>query len=232
MPELHNLFPTTETLPLLTDLYELTMAAGYFCNGRHERAAFEAYIRSLPADRSFMIAAGLEQALDYILNLRFSRDTLTWLRSLPQFQNLPADFFDYLGDLRFAGDVWAIPEGTVVFANEPLIRIEADIIEAQILETYLLTCLNLQTLVATKAAHDQPGRPGPARRRLRHSPGPRPAGGPPRRPRQHHRRLHRHQQRPSRPRARRSRCRHHGPLLGHGLRRRGQWLCRLRRRLP
>lgn len=152
MRQPESLFPSDAALPLLTDLYELTMAAGYFRQGKRERAAFEAHIRTLPANRSFLIAAGLEQALHGIVNLRFDEQTIGWLRSLPQFRDLPAGFFDYLRQFRFSGDVWAIPEGTAVFANEPLIRVEADLIEAQIFETYLLTCLNLQTLVAGKAA--------------------------------------------------------------------------------
>lgn len=147
-----SLFPSRAALPLLTDLYELTMAAGYYLTGKQEEVAFEAYIRTLPVNRSFLLAAGLEQALYGILNLRFNKETTRWLRSLPQFKDLPAEFFDYLQQLRFAGDVWAIPEGTAVFANQPLVRVEASLIEAQILETYLLTCLNLQTLVASKAA--------------------------------------------------------------------------------
>jgi len=147
-----SLFPRDEDLALMTDLYELTMAAGYFASGHNPRVAFEAFVRVLPTNRCFLIAAGLEQALHYLLNLRFTDENIDWLASLEQFKKVPREFFDYLRQLRFTGDVWAIPEGTVVFAGEPLLRIEADLIQAQLAETYLLTCLNLQTLVATKAA--------------------------------------------------------------------------------
>lgn len=147
-----SLFPSNAALPLMTDLYELTMAAGYFAANRHNTVAFEAFVRVLPADRSYLLAAGLEQALQYILDLRFGEEAIEWLRAQPQFAHVPAGFFEYLREFRFKGDVWAVPEGTVVFAGEPLVRVEGDLIEAQILETYLLTCLNLQTLVASKAA--------------------------------------------------------------------------------
>ncbi len=137
---------------LATDLYELTMAAGYFANDRRERATFELFVRSLPAQRSYLVAAGLRQAADYLLALRFSADDIAHLKSLPPFKHIPGAFFDYLSALRFTGDVWAVPEGTVIFAGEPLIRISAPIIEAQIVETFLLATINHQTLVATKAA--------------------------------------------------------------------------------
>jgi nicotinate phosphoribosyltransferase len=147
-----SLFPSNAALPLMTDLYELTMAAGYLAAGKRPTVAFEAYVRVLPANRSFLVAAGLEQALQFILDLRFDGAAVGWVRSLPQMGQVPEAFFEYLREFRFKGDVWAVPEGTVVFANEPLVRVQGDMIEAQILETYLLTCLNLQTLVATKAA--------------------------------------------------------------------------------
>ncbi len=151
MREPDGLFPSEAALPLMTDLYELTMAAGYFVARRRPRAAFEAFVRVLPINRSFLVAAGLEQALQYILDLRFNGQAIDWLRAQRAFARLPGEFFEYLRGFRFGGDVWAIPEGTVVFAEEPLVRVEADLIEAQLLETYLLTCLNLQTLVASKA---------------------------------------------------------------------------------
>ncbi len=147
-----SLLPADQDLPLMTDLYELTMAAGYFLAGKHETVAFEAFVRTLPPNRGFLLAAGLEQALHYVLALRFDGSAIDYLRSLPQFAPLPTAFFDYLRDFRFAGDLWAVPEGTPVLAGEPLIRVEGDLIQAQILETCLLTCLNIQTLVATKAA--------------------------------------------------------------------------------
>ncbi len=137
---------------LATDLYELTMAAGYFANDRRERATFELFVRDLPAQRSYLVAAGLRQAVDYLLALRFSPDDVAHLKGLPPLSNAPGAFFDYLASFRFTGDLWAVPEGTVVFAGEPLIRITAPIIEAQIVETFLLATVNYQTLVATKAA--------------------------------------------------------------------------------
>ncbi len=136
----------------MTDLYELTMAAGYFCADKRQRATFEAFVRALPNDRSFLLAAGLEQAVHYLGCLSFTDEQVGWLRSQPAFAHVDANFFEYLREFRFRGDVWAIPEGTVIFANEPLMRVTGDLIETQILESYLLTCLNLQTLVASKAA--------------------------------------------------------------------------------
>ncbi len=137
---------------LATDLYELAMAAGYFANDRRECATFELFVRDLPVQRSYLVAAGLRQAVDYLLALRFSAEDVAHLKTLPPFQQIPGGFFDYLSSFRFSGDLWAVPEGTVVFAGEPLIRITAPIVEAQIVETYLLATINHQTLVATKAA--------------------------------------------------------------------------------
>jgi nicotinate phosphoribosyltransferase len=137
---------------LMTDLYELTMAAAYHDNGVREPATFELFVRALPPGRSFLIAAGLSQALEYLTDFRFSSDQIDFLRHQPAFQHVSAAFFEYLATVRFTGDVWAIPEGTAVFANEPLLRITAPIIEAQLVETALLAIINLQTLVASKAA--------------------------------------------------------------------------------
>lgn len=139
-------------LGLATDLYQLTMAAAYHANGRNERASFELFARRLPKDRSYLIVAGLEQALDYLRCLSFSSDEIEYLRGLPVFANVSSAFFDYLKSFRFTGDVWAMPEGTIAFANEPLLRITAPLIEAQIVETYLLSVINFQTLIATKAS--------------------------------------------------------------------------------
>lgn len=139
--------------PLLTDLYELTMAAAYFVKGKHrERATFELSIRRLPENRSFLLAAGLEQAVEHLCNLKFSADEIRYVKRHPMFSTVPAEFFDYLAGLRFTGDLWAMPEGAVVFAEEPLLHITAPVIEAQIAETYLLSMLTYQTMVATKAA--------------------------------------------------------------------------------
>jgi len=137
---------------LATDLYQLTMAAGYHANGRHERASFEMFIRRLPPNRSYLIVAGLEQALDYLRNVSFNAEELDYLRGLPVFARVAPEFFDYLREFRFSGEVWAMPEGTIAFAGEPLLRVTAPLIEAQIVETFLLSTINFQTLIATKAA--------------------------------------------------------------------------------
>lgn len=138
---------------LLTDLYQLTMAAGYFQAGKHtETATFELFIRQLPHGRNFVIAAGLAQAVDYLLNLRFGKDEIEYLRGLSQFSEAPAGFFEALERLRFTGDVCAVPEGTPVFAGEPLLTVRAPLMEAQIPETYLLATIGFQSMVATKAA--------------------------------------------------------------------------------
>jgi len=138
---------------LLTDLYELTMAAGYFEAGKTtERATFELAIRRLPPRRNFLLAAGLPQVVDYLLNLSFSSEEVAYLRGLPQFSNASAAFFDYLCHFRFTGDLFAVAEGTPLFAGEPFLTLRAPIIEAQIPETYLLSAVPFPTLVAGKAA--------------------------------------------------------------------------------
>jgi nicotinate phosphoribosyltransferase len=138
---------------LLTDLYELTMAAGYFDAAKTaQTATFEFSIRRLPARRNFVVVAGLPQVVDYLLNLKFAPEEIDYLRGLSQFRNISAAFFDYLRDFRFTGDLFAVPEGTPLFAGEPLLTIRAPIIEAQIPETYLLSAVTFQTLIATKAA--------------------------------------------------------------------------------
>ena len=138
---------------LLTDLYELTMAAGYFESGKaEEKATFEFTIRRLPASRNFVLAAGLPQAADYLLNLNFTAEEIGYLRGLAQFRNASPAFFDYLRGFRFTGDLFAVPEGTPLFAGEPVLTVRAPIIEAQIPETYLLSAVTFQVLISTKAA--------------------------------------------------------------------------------
>ena len=138
---------------LLTDFYELTMAAAYFEAGKaDQKATFELSIRRLPAQRNFVVVAGLPQVVDYLLNLKFAPEEIDYLRGLPQFRNVSAAFFDYLRDFRFTGDLFAVPEGTTLFAGEPLLTIRAPIVEGQIPETYLLSAVTFQTLIATKAA--------------------------------------------------------------------------------
>ncbi len=137
---------------LLTDLYELTMAAGYLQTGFDGAATFELFARHLPPKRNYLVAAGLEQAIEFLENVRFASEDINYLRRNNMFRHVGPDFFDYLARFRFSGDVWAIPEGTLVFAGEPLLRLTAPIIQGQILETYLLATLTYQTMVASKAA--------------------------------------------------------------------------------
>jgi nicotinate phosphoribosyltransferase len=136
---------------LLTDLYELTMAAGYVETGLEARATFELFVRSLPPRRNFLVAAGLEQALEFLENARFGAGEIAYLRRHPAFADIGAKFFDYLASFRFSGDVMAMPEGTVCFPGEPLLRVSAPIAEAQLVETALLATINFQTMVASKA---------------------------------------------------------------------------------
>src|SRR5579863_9639135 len=137
---------------LLTDLYELTMAAGYLQTRFEARATFELFVRHLPPHRNYLVAAGLEQALDFLENVRFSAEEIDYLRQHPVFRNIRGEFFDYLAKFRFTGDVWAMPEGSLVFPGEPMLRIVAPIIEGQIMETYFLSTLSYQTMIASKAA--------------------------------------------------------------------------------
>ena len=138
---------------LVTDLYQLTMAAGYFQAGKtSERATFELFVRSLPANRNFLVAAGLEQAVEYLLELRFTGGEIDYLRGLRQFQRASPAFFEALREFRFTGDLSAAPEGTPIFAGEPLVTVRAPLMEAQIPETYLLATVGFQTMIATKAA--------------------------------------------------------------------------------
>jgi nicotinate phosphoribosyltransferase len=138
---------------LNTDLYELTMAAGYFVAGKAgDIATFELSVRRLPETRNFLLAAGLQQAVEYLQNLRFEAGEIDYLRSLPQFQYTPPEFFEFLSGLRFTGDLFAIPEGTPVFAAEPIAIVRAPLIQAQLVETYLLSTFAFQTSVASKAA--------------------------------------------------------------------------------
>src|SRR5579884_991769 len=138
---------------LLTDLYQLTMAAGYYESGKHEeRSVFELFFRRLPHNRNYVIAAGLAQAVEYLVQLRFTRAETDYLRTLPQFHNVSAGFFDELLRFRFSGDVYAIAEGTPVFPGEPLLTIRAPLLQAQLVETWLLAMIGFQSLVATKAA--------------------------------------------------------------------------------
>jgi nicotinate phosphoribosyltransferase len=146
------LFLNDANMCISTDLYQLTMVAGYFERGMDHKSTFELFVRNLPERRSYLIAAGLEQAIHYLKNLRFTAEYLKYLKDLPVFKNVSRELFDYLREFYFSGDVYAVPEGTVIFANEPIIRVTASMIEAQIIETYLLSMINYQTLIASKAS--------------------------------------------------------------------------------
>ncbi|MBI2652366.1 nicotinate phosphoribosyltransferase [Candidatus Woesearchaeota archaeon] len=134
---------------LLIDLYELTMCASYFDNKIDGTATFDLFIRKLPPNRSYFIAAGLEDALNYLKNLKFTKEHIQFLKSKNIFKS---DFLDYLKNFKFTGDVFALPEGTIFFPNEPILSVTAPIIEAQLVETFLLNVINLQTTIATKAS--------------------------------------------------------------------------------
>ncbi|MFQ7264094.1 MAG: nicotinate phosphoribosyltransferase [Lachnospiraceae bacterium] len=140
---------STLKLTLLTDLYEMTMMQGYFKNNKNDRVVFDAFYRSNPSDGGYAICAGLEQVITYIEELRFDNEDIAYLRSLKIFDE---DFLAYLRDFRFSGDIYAIPEGTVIFPREPLIKVVAPIMEAQLVETAILNIVNHQCLIATKAA--------------------------------------------------------------------------------
>ena len=137
---------------LQTDLYQSTMAAGYFKYHRDLVATFEMFIKRMPHERSYFIACGLEQVIEYLINLEFSQEEIDFLRKHPSFESVNRSFFDYLKNFKFKGELRAVPEGTVIFADEPLIQITAPIIEAQIIETYILSVVHIQTLIATKAS--------------------------------------------------------------------------------
>jgi nicotinate phosphoribosyltransferase len=134
---------------LFTDLYEITMAAAYFADGLDHEATFELWVRTQPPDRDFLVAAGLDTALHYLETLHFDDAALDYLRTIRRFGE---DFLERLSDLRFSGDVDAMPEGTVAFAGEPLMRVTAPLIEAQLVETFLLNAVGFQTMIASKAA--------------------------------------------------------------------------------
>jgi nicotinate phosphoribosyltransferase len=149
------MYPATS--PLLTDLYQLNMLQAYLDHGKTDTAVFEFFVRRLPARRGFLMAAGLEQALDFLENLQFSNQEIDWLRQKYRFTDR---FLDYLARLRFTGDVDAIPEGTIFFANEPIIRVTAPLPEAQLVETRLINILHFQSVVASKAARMVLAAPG------------------------------------------------------------------------
>jgi nicotinate phosphoribosyltransferase len=154
MPEVNReLNFTSEDYSLLTDLYQLTMTACYVGEGLAEcPASFEMFVRRLPTNFGYLIAMGLTQVLDYLEKLQFSSAQIEALQQTGIFQDAPVQFWSLLKSGRFTGDVWAVPEGTAMFAHEPFLRIEAPLWQAQLIETYILNTINYQTLIATKAA--------------------------------------------------------------------------------
>ncbi len=139
-----------QNLTLMTDLYELTMMQGYFRNkDRNETVIFDAFYRNNPMDSGYSICAGLEQVIDYVNNLHFEDDDIAYLRSLGIFGE---DFLKYLHDFHFSGDIYAIPEGSIMFPREPMIKVIAPIMEAQLVETAILNIINHQSLIATKTS--------------------------------------------------------------------------------
>ncbi len=137
---------------LLVDFYELTMAAAYFEHRIDCQATFELFVRHLPPQRAYLVAAGLDSALSYLEDLHFTREDVDFLRRQPAFRTVSPEFFDYLREFRFHGDVSAVEEGTLVFGEEPLLQVTGPVLEAQIAETYLLSVIHYETLVASKAA--------------------------------------------------------------------------------
>ena len=136
-------------LTLLTDFYELTMMQGYYKEGQNETVVFDVFFRNNPSDSGYSICAGLAQVIEYIKNLNFTYEDVDYLRSLGIFSE---DFLQYLGGFHFTGDIYAIPEGTVIFPKEPILKVVAPIMEAQLVETTILNILNHQCLIATKAS--------------------------------------------------------------------------------
>lgn len=140
---------TDQNLTLLTDFYEITMMQGYYKNKDNDIVVFDAFYRNNPSGGGYAVCAGLDQVIDYIKNLHFDEDDIEYLRGLKVFDE---DFLAYLADFRFSGSIYAIPEGSVVFPREPLVKVIAPIMEAQLIETAILTMVNHQSLIATKAS--------------------------------------------------------------------------------
>lgn len=138
-----------EKLELISDFYEFTMSNGYFSKNKNDIAYFDVFFRKVPDGGGYAIVAGLEQVIEFIQNLKFDKEDIDYLRKQNMFSE---EYLNYLEDFKFTGDIWAIPEGTVVFPNEPLITVKAPVVEAQLLETMLLLVINHQSLIATKTS--------------------------------------------------------------------------------
>lgn len=149
----HSMNPSMEDYSLLTDLYQLTMAACYTGEGvETKKASFELFVRLWPPDFGYLIAMGLTQALEYLQNFRFNTSQIEALQATGIFSHVSYRFWSLLELGQFTGDVWAVREGTAIFANQPLLRVEPPLWQAQLIETYLLNTINYQTLIATRAA--------------------------------------------------------------------------------
>ena len=136
-------------LALFTDLYELTMAASYFENNMFGPATFSLFVRKYPPNRHYFVSAGLVDVLTFLENFQFTQDDLAYLDTMEMFSPV---FLDYLEKLRFKGDVYAIPEGSIFFKNEPILEVTAPIIQAQLVESFIINAINLQTVITTKAS--------------------------------------------------------------------------------
>ncbi|GAO37514.1 nicotinate phosphoribosyltransferase [Sulfuricella sp. T08] len=146
-----------QSSPLLTDLYQLTMLQAYYDEGMDDTAVFEFFVRDLPPQRNFLLAAGLEQVLQFLENLRFTPEEVDWVANCGRFSR---EFTDFLASLCFTGDVHAMPEGTLFFPHQPILRITAPITQAQLVESRVINLLHLQTLIASKAARSVLVAPG------------------------------------------------------------------------
>lgn len=140
--------------PLMTDLYQLTMGAGYFHSGRHDHiASFELFVRKLPKNRNYLVFAGLETVVEYLRNLRFTDSQIQYMKTIPNLRKaMTFEFCEFLRDFRFKGDLIAMPEGTIFFGQEPVLRVTGTLFETQLVETFLLSAVNTQTMVASKAS--------------------------------------------------------------------------------
>ena len=148
-----SLYPNEQHLGLMTDFHALVMAAGFYARGMADRqATFELSIRAMPAGRNYLIAAGLAQVIHYLLRFSVSPEQIRWLRQQPAFAKVPVGWYEKLDALRFEGDIWAMPEGTPCFPPSPILRITAPLMVAQLLETYLVSTIMMQTMVASKAS--------------------------------------------------------------------------------
>lgn len=151
MASAQSLFVDNNHMSIATDLYQLTMMAGYRALQPDRKASFELFARRLPANRGCLIVAGIEQVVHYLTNLKFTDDDIVYLKNHPVFSQTDPEFFEYLRNFRFSADVWAVPEGTPIFPDEPIMRVTGSILEAQLVESYLLSIINVQTLIASKA---------------------------------------------------------------------------------